>query len=95
MWGIWNFPIFLLRIINPDVHGHPDGPGHVVHLPTVFGGIVCIDVMVKDVTMVVDGRWGPKMFLEPFPTSPSQFTNILLLAIHLVTLETRLPHSSE
>ena len=53
-------------IIDPDVHGHSG----VVHLPAHCGEIVHTDMMLTNVTMVIYGGKGPKMFFHPFAKSP-------------------------
>ena len=65
-------------IIDPDVHSLLDGHGDVLCLPTHYGEIDHTDGMTRGVTMVIDRRGGPEIFLKPYPKSPWQFTYVLL-----------------
>ena len=48
--------------------------------------LILINVMASDVSMVIDGRKGPKVFLEPFPKGPCRFPYVLLITMQFVTL---------
>ena len=54
-------------------------------LPTIFK-IVDGNLVTTDVAMVMYGRGGFQMFLEPFPKCSWGFPNILFITVHPVTM---------
>ena len=42
--------------------------------------------MMCDIGMLINGRRGPKIYLESFPTGPCQLPGMLLITLHSVTL---------
>ena len=62
------------RIIDPDVHDLLNGSCDVVCLPTYIGEVVHPSMMTCGVVMMIDGRRGLEMVLEPFLKGPCTFT---------------------
>ena len=54
------------QINYPDVHGILDSPYPVVHLPTYYGEVFHIDVIMCGIDMIIDWRRGLEMFSDPF-----------------------------
>ena len=70
-------------IIDPDVHGLPDGPLDVVCLSTHYGKVVHTDIMTCGASMVIGGREGLKIFPELFPKSPCRFPYVFLITFQV------------
>ena len=90
MWHDWNLELANVPvkgwIINPNIHGLLYGHCEVVLLSTNYQKVVKTYAMTRDVAMVIGGRRGSKVFLEPFTNSPCRFPYVLLIAFQLVTL---------
>ena len=74
------------RIIDPYVQSLFYCSHLVQVLPPNNVEVVDGDIVTSDVAVVIYGRGGFQMFLEPFIKSSQGLTNIFLITIHPVTL---------
>ena len=81
MCGSWYLPRFLFRgVINPSEHCFHCGLGDALGLPAHDGEAVQFDGMICGVGMVINGGWGPKMFLVSVPEGSASFTDVFRAA---------------
>ena len=72
--------------IDPYVQSHFYCPDLVQVLPPNNFEIIDGNTVTTDVTMVIYGRGGFQMFLEPFSKSSRGLSNIFLITVHPVTM---------
>ena len=86
--GRWYLPTFSVQgwIIDPYVYSLFNCSHLVQVLPPNNFKIVDGNFVTTDVTMVMYGRGGFQMFLEPFPKCSGGFPNILFITVHPVTM---------
>ena len=75
-------------IIDPNVQSLFYCPDLVQVLPPNNFEIIDGNTVTTDVTMVIYGRGGFKVFLEPFSKSSRGLSNIFLITVHPVTMIT-------
>ena len=75
-------------IIDPYVQSLFYCPNLVQVLPPNNFEIIDGNTVTTDVTMVIYGRGGFQVFLEPFSKSSRGFSNIFLITVHPVTMIT-------
>ena len=73
-------------IIDPNVYSLFDCSHLVQVLPPNNFEIVDGNIVTTDVTMVIYGRGGFQMLLEPFPKCSWGFSNVFFITVHPVTV---------